>query len=116
MRYINADKLIFKLNGSQVEFDEFYKGLGLAKQITDDMPTEDVRPVKWIPVSEKLPEYNEDVIITHKDFKGQPTTDVAYFNEFSEFKLFWDEGEHLDVIAWMPLPAPCDPKESDDKA
>ena len=60
---------------------------------------------RWIPVSsEKLPEYNEDVFITYKDFKGQPTTDVAHFTY--EFRVYGAEEDFLDVIAWMPSPEP----------
>ena len=41
-RYIDADKLIFKLNETQIEFDRNYYGLGEAKQIVDNVPTSNV--------------------------------------------------------------------------
>ena len=41
-RYIDADKLIFKLNETQIEFDRNYYGLGEAKQIVDNEPTSNV--------------------------------------------------------------------------
>ena len=41
-RYIDADKLIFKLNETQIEFDRNYYGLGKAKQIVDNVPTSNV--------------------------------------------------------------------------
>ena len=62
---------------------------------------------KWVPVSERLPEteYNEGVIITYKDFKGEPTTDVAYMG-YEGFKTIDGDDYFTDVIAWMPLPEP----------
>ena len=39
MRLIDADELVKAFNEAQVEFDEYYKGLGRAKVITDNAPT-----------------------------------------------------------------------------
>ena len=39
MRLIDADELVRAFNEAQVEFDEYYKGLGRAKVITDNAPT-----------------------------------------------------------------------------
>lgn len=39
MRLIDADALVKAFNEVQVEFDEYYKGLGKAKVITDNAPT-----------------------------------------------------------------------------
>lgn len=39
MRLGDLDALIKALNEAQVEFDEYYKGLGKAKVITDNAPT-----------------------------------------------------------------------------
>lgn len=39
MRLIDADALVKAFNEAQVEFDEYYKGLGRAKVITDNAPT-----------------------------------------------------------------------------
>ena len=47
-RYIDADKLIFKLNETQIEFDRNYYGLGEAKQIVDNVPTSNVVEKKKI--------------------------------------------------------------------
>lgn len=38
-RLIDADALVKAFNEAQVEFDEYYKGLGRAKVITDNAPT-----------------------------------------------------------------------------
>lgn len=47
-RLIDANKLVFELNDAQVEYDEFYKGLGKAKIIVENQPT--VEPIKgeWV--------------------------------------------------------------------
>ena len=39
MRLIDADALVNEFNEAQFEFDEYYKGLGRAKVITDNAPT-----------------------------------------------------------------------------
>lgn len=46
---ISRKKAIEILNEAQVEYDEYYKGLGKAKSLIDDLPTEDPHPHgKWI--------------------------------------------------------------------
>lgn len=50
-KYINANKLLQELNEAQIEGDEYYKGLGKAKQILCEQPdvnVEEVRHAKWI--------------------------------------------------------------------
>lgn len=39
-RYIDVSKAVEVLNDAQVEYDEYYKGLGKAKSILLDMPIE----------------------------------------------------------------------------
>lgn len=49
--YIDRNILLEELNETQIEGDEYYKGLGRAKQIVCDQPTADVEEVrhgKWI--------------------------------------------------------------------
>lgn len=49
--YIDRNILLEELNETQIEDDEYYKGLGRAKQIVCDQPTVDVEEVrhgKWI--------------------------------------------------------------------
>lgn len=50
---------------------------------------------KWIPVSEKLPENGNRVIVTNKD--GQ-----VFISSFWEHFRFFDD----EIIAWQPLPEP----------
>lgn len=49
--YIDRNILLEELNETQIEGDEYYKGLGRAKQIVCNQPTADVEEVehaKWI--------------------------------------------------------------------
>ena len=60
---------------------------------------------RWIPVSERLPDYNEEVLITNGKYV---TIDTRYFLENTEDgeAYTWDINGWDDVIAWMPLPEP----------
>ena len=61
------------------------------------------KPRKWIPVSERLPEYGESVLCYYED--GYYGVNHIIDSEDGEW---FDDG----VIAWMPLPAPYE-EESD---
>lgn len=60
---------------------------------------------QWIPVSERLPDYNEEVLITDGKYV---TIDERYFLENTEDgeAYTWDINGWDDVVAWMPLPEP----------
>lgn len=60
---------------------------------------------RWVPVSERLPDYNEEVLITDGKYV---TIDTRYFLENTEDgeAYTWDINGWDDVIAWKPLPEP----------
>ena len=68
-----------------------------------DMAIKALEQTRWIPVSERLPEENEFVIVTIETAtiskgKKRSVTKCMY----SENSIFWKEY----VVAWMPLPEP----------
>ena len=62
------------------------------------------QPEQWIPVTERLPEEEVQVLVTD-DAGGLATIDVdcGYFDEeYGRFEWFHSQ----NVTAWMPLPEP----------
>lgn len=86
--------------------------------------------MNWIPVSERLPYYNSECIVTYhywyNDKEASVLTGTAEFNGMQWFihgrsaeALIYEkyplyvlsngrtpEGTKVDVVAWMPLPEP----------
>ena len=62
---------------------------------------------KWIPVSERLPEAYQMVLVTYEEFHwaNEP---VTYGVKLIPF------GGRVDFIAWMPLPKPYEQQESEE--
>ena len=78
----------------------------------DNLPS--VEPErKWVPVSERLPENNDEVLTTYivnGNVKKRYVETASYFDgDEGYWSSPWDEymvyGTRKDVIAWMPLPS-----------
>ena len=61
---------------------------------------------KWIPVTEKLPEVQEDVLVTDED----GCVVIAFYNDWTMLekgRIEWfSHGWRVFPSAWMPLPEP----------
>lgn len=78
----------------------------------------------WIPVQDKLPEDDVDVLITYADIDDENYTDIcittygyAYLGghklDFKEWKSPFEYFKtNYKVIAWRPLPEPYHPERS----
>lgn len=112
-RYSTEEILNEVINDVSGVIDEYAKcdngthrsGLECARRIIrshmDDIPESNTRENGWIPVEERLPEDAADVIVTTENSE--------------EITLAWCDGDdwmsaidgdHINVIAWMPLPEP----------
>jgi len=72
-------------------------------EIVNSLPAADAKPVRWIPVEERLPENEQDTLCCFDD--GFMAT-ATYMDEYKDWELWQDAG---NVTHWMPLPEP--PKE-----
>ena len=69
------------------------------------------KPNKWIPVSERLPEIHQDVILSLRSLD----IEIGFRAETEPY--FYCYGRYIDpenVLAWQPLPEPYK-EESEDK-
>ena len=91
----------------QMHLDGYINGFEKGyKQGLDDT----IKIGEWIPVSERLPEINDDVLISL-----EWGIDIGRYSGgewCSEWINNYDDG---NVYAWMPLPEPYEPQESEDK-
>ena len=87
------------------------------------LPSFTHKSCEWIPVSEDLPEYtindkvSEDVLVFDgTDIRVGEYRKGIHLHGAGYWRVFgYEIDEHVDVIAWMPLPKPYDPQKSEDK-
>ena len=81
----------------------------------------DIEYSRWIPISVKLPEEFQRVLVTIVNYNGNKVVRVAeYYNRNNGKGIFrikenyeeWEVGEK-GLLAWMPLPKPYEPQESE---
>ena len=60
---------------------------------------------RWIPVSERLPEVNEDVFTLVYDTNDGSTSVCALKHHGDGVWFIWDKGYYV-VTHWMPMPKP----------
>ena len=119
---IDADALMETIQDNEYELLTKHnsKGNGMftlgIQQAVDEAPT--IEPVKWIPVSERLPEVLlfEQADDDWVSDRGYPFL-VTYDDRTIDIELFWSKTGFSDcdssVTNWMPLP---DPPRKDDEA
>lgn len=94
MRAIDADS--FKLSINTDKFAGF-----LMAQIIDMQPTIDTK-AQWIPVSERLPEKYEDVLITYRIANEKAARIWIGYRAEKGWCAY--EVYRPNVTAWMPMP------------
>lgn len=103
MRLIDADTLYELIDGGyDLDFDEVPE----TKKELLRMINEQETVGRWIPVTEKLPNDEDDVLIT---FCGEEETRIVPVNYYQKiwFDCIFDiELNPNGVLAWMPLPEP----------
>lgn len=111
MRLIDADALKEELKSeSYLTYTHEYGDaipVGWVMSAIDNAPT--VSQNEWIPVSERLPEIDEEVIIT--DIEVSNTYQSRYIGNG-----YWecDNGTYKNrVIAWKPFPEPYEKRKGD---
>ena len=105
MRLIDADKLYAKIAANtyllsdEVNSQDYGMFLIGIRQAINEAPT----VKEWIPVSEKLPDDNEEVLGCNKN--GYMITGQLFMSADGKECSVSNGDDYMDyVVAWMPLP------------
>ena len=120
MRLIDADRLKEEIveagqGSTRYRIGEFWElNRNEIWKVIDEQPTVEAEP-RWIPCSERLPESDNEVLITVWDAEDDYVEVYKGFYQGHEWWTQWCHGcskikgepcgENI-VIAWMPLPEP----------
>lgn len=66
--------------------------------------------LSWIPVTERLPETDDQVLCCKANKRGNKSVMIGYYMDGA-----WRCGMNSNVIAWMPLPAPYESTETENQ-
>jgi hypothetical protein len=97
---VSRKALISHIENQSREWGEDYDAQQILGDI-EDMPSVKPQELKWIPVSERLPEKGKQVLCCNKS-GSVFTSAITYINSNGMVAF----GQHYEVIAWMPLPEP----------
>lgn len=94
----------------QIVNDEWYMPIFVSQMIKNGTPLQEQS--KWIPVSERLPEIHQDILMSLRSleiYAGFRAEEEPYFNYFYCRGVDGCYIEPQNVLAWMPLPTPYVP-------
>lgn len=75
-----------------------------------------LEPKRWIPVNEQLPEEKGQFLVTYHPCPWNIVREDVYVGLDSfRGKTTWAKNANQKVVAWMPLPEPYEPQESDEE-
>lgn len=120
-KYIDAERFVEYFGDWYTEEGTELGFVGPIKDLVFRMPAADVEP-RWIPVTERLPEEDKEVLISYRYKEGEGDTshsdiDITSYGQMyfggqkvgrvkhwrAPFEYF---ESNYEVIAWMPLPEP----------
>ena len=83
----------------------------MVRRTIENAPAVDAVPVRWIPVTERLPDNDDFVLVVASGQAENIRLDNAF--ELGQFSMsegwileMWPEWEDPKVTHWMPLPEP----------